>query len=162
MRFDAAMNPVVSIVKHIGWLASSVVLLSACATAPVQEMSNARQSVQVAREVGAGEYAVYNLQTANEYLARAERELELRYFSRARHDAIVAKSEARKAHEVAVALQQAQAALADSEADEESLARARALLSEAMEAARAGRDRQATRLAREAERRAGATAAVDD
>lgn len=82
--------------------------------------------------------------------------------SRARHDAIVAKSEARKAHEVAQALQQAQATLAVSEADEEALAEARTLLVEAMDAARAGRDRQAIRLARDAERRAGAVATLGD
>lgn len=153
------MKPLSSIVKHIGGSTFLVVLLSACASAPIQEMSNARQSVQAAREAGASEYAAYNLQTANEYLARAERELELRYFSRARHDAIVAKSEARKAHEVAVALQRAETALAESEAGGDALARARALLDEAIEAAQAGRDRQAIRLAREAERRAGS--AVD-
>lgn len=162
MRFHPAMKPVVTIVKHVGGLASLIVLLSACATAPIQEMSNARQSVQAAREAGAGEYASYNLQTANEYLSRAERELELRYFSRARHDAIVAKSEARKAHELAQALQQAQAALAVSEAGEDVLAEARVLLAEAMDAARAGRDRQAIRLARDAERRAGAVATPGD
>jgi hypothetical protein len=155
MRFHPAMKPVVSIVKHVGGLVSLVVLVAACASAPIQEMSNARQSVQAAREAGAGEYASYNLQTANDYLSRAERELELRYFSRARHDAIVAKSEARKAHELAQALQQAQAALAVSEAGDEALAEARALLADAMDAARAGRDRQAIRLARDAERRAG-------
>lgn len=162
MRFHPAMKPVVSIVKHVGGLASLIVLVSACATAPIQEMSNARQSVQAAHEAGAGEFASYNLQAARDYLTRAERELELRYFSRARHDAIVAKSEARKAHEVAQALQQAQATLAVSEADEEALAEARTLLVEAMDAARAGRDRQAIRLARDAERRAGAVATLGD
>lgn len=155
MRLYAFMKKPISIMKQVGGLTFLVAALTACASAPIQEMSNARQSVQAAREVGAGEYAAYNLDVANEYLARAERELELRYFSRARHDAIVAKSEARKAHEVALAIQQAQTALADSRADEESRAMAQALLAEAMEAARAGRDRQAIRLAREAARRAG-------
>jgi hypothetical protein len=154
MRLHAFMKPI-SIAKKIGGLASLAAVLSACASAPIQEMSNARQSVQAAREAGAAEYATYNLQVADDYLVRAERELELRYFSRARHDAIVAKSEARKAHEVAVALQRAQDAIEDSRASEEARTRAQALLSEAMEAARAGRDRQAIRLAREAERRAG-------
>ncbi len=132
-----------------------MLLLSGCASAPIQEMSNARQSVQVAHEAGAAEYETQNLDVAREYLARAERELELRYFARARHDAIVAKSEAIKAHSVAVALRQAQAAIVSSTADEAALAEARLLLQDAMEAARQGRDRRAVQLAGQAERAAG-------
>ena len=137
-------------------------LLSACASAPTQEMSNARQSVQAAHEVGASEYATHNLETAREYLARAERELELRYFARARHDAIVAKSEAIKAHNVAVAVQAARAAIAASTADADRLAEAEALLQESIDAARQGRDRRAVRLAEEAQRKAEEPATAVD
>lgn len=158
MRPHAVMKPVSAIARFIGGTAL-LVLVTACATAPIQEMSNARQSLQAARDVGADQYARYHFQTANDYLARAERELELRYFSRARHDAIVAKSEARKAHEVSLALREAQAAIdAAAVVDQDSLEEARALLSEAREAAHEGRDRQAIRLARQAERRAGGPA----
>lgn len=151
-----------AIVKPASGLLPLAVLLSACASAPTQEMSNARQSVQAAHEVGASEYAVQNLDTAREYLARAERELELRYFARARHDAIVAKSEAIKAHNVAVAVQSAQAAIAASTAGADRLAEAEALLQEAMDAARQGRDRRAVQLAREAQSKAEEPAAPGD
>lgn len=146
------MKSIAAIAKSVGL--ASFGLLAACASAPTQEMSNARQSVQAAYDAGADEYAARNLEVAHDYLSRAERELELRYFSRARHDAIVAKSEAIKAHNVAVALQEAQAAIAASTVDDVRRAEAESLLGEAMNAAREGRDRQAVRLAREAQRTA--------
>lgn len=137
-----------------------VLLLSGCASAPTQEMSNARQSVQAAHEAGATEYATQNLEIARDYLARAERELELRYFARARHDAIVAKSEAIKAHNVAVALRRAQDAIATSTAGEEARAEARMLLQDALEAARQGKDRRAAQLAEQAGRAAAGEQAL--
>jgi len=146
------MRSIARVAQSVAGLVAVVALLSACATAPTQEMSNARQSVQAAQEVGAEEFAARNLDVAREYLARAERELELRYFARARHDAIVAKSEAIKAHNVALALQSAQEALERSSAAPEVRAGAETLFREAMDAARQGRDRRAVRLAEDARR----------
>lgn len=131
-------------------------LLAACATAPTQEMSDARQSVQAARDAGAGKYASANLRNAEEYLRKAERELELRFFSRARHDAIVAKSEALKARNVALAIKAAEAAIAASTAPSETLSRAQERLREAREAAARGKTRRALALASEAKKLAGA------
>jgi hypothetical protein len=153
------MKFIAVIAKPIGLI--SCLLLAACAAAPTQEMSNARQSVQAAYDAGANEFAARNLEVAHDYLARAERELELRYFSMARHDAIVAKSEAIKAHTVAVAVQEAQTAI-EGMAEGGSRDEAQSLLQEAMNAAREGRDRQAVRLAQEAQRKAESSASSSD
>lgn len=151
------------IAKSFGMPVLLVMLfLSGCATAPpIQEMSNARQSVQAAHEAGATEYGSQNLEVARDYLARAERELELRYFARARHEAVVAKSEAIKAHNVAVALRQAREAIDSSTAGDEAVEEARLLLQDAMESARQGRDRRAVQLAAQAERAAAGIQATD-
>jgi hypothetical protein len=135
-------------------IAAALALLAGCASAPTQEMSDARQSVQVAEEAGAGQYDVQNLRAAREHLQRAERELELRYFSNARLDARIAKSEAIKAHDVALALKDAQHAIDNSKAGAEIIEKAKALLSAAKEAAEQGRDKRAIQLATDARRKA--------
>lgn len=132
-----------------------VFLLSACATTPpTQEMSDARQSVQAAFDAGAGDLAPQNLHAARDYLERAERELELRFFARARHDAMIAKNEAIKAHNVSVAIRAAESAIADSAVAEDDLDEARTLLDKAAAAAARGQDKAAIRLAEDAGRMA--------
>lgn len=126
-------------------------LLGACATTPpTQEMSDARQSVQAAVEIGAEDLAPQNLVTAREYLERAERELEMRFFSRARQDAMIAKNEAIKAHNVTRAIREARSAIADSTRSQADRDKADDLLEQARQAAAEGRDRRAIRLAEEA------------
>jgi hypothetical protein len=130
-----------------------LLLLSACATtAPTQEMSDARQSVQAAFDAGAEELAPQNLSAARDYLERAERELELRFFNRARHDAMIAKNEAIKAHNISVAIRAAAAAIESSTAAGDELDEARGLLAKAEAAAAQGRDRMAIRFADDARR----------
>lgn len=153
--FSVALFPVVMPLRITVLVLSLLVLLAACAAAPTQEMSDARQSVQAAHDAGADKFASQNLSNAEEYLKKAERELELRFFSRARHDAIVAKSEALKAQNVALVIKEAQAAIAASAASPESLSRARALLQQAIEAAAQGKTNKAMELAAEARRHAG-------
>lgn len=149
----AFMTPFARIARSAGGALILSLLLTACASAPTQEMSNARQSVQAAQSVGAESYAARNLEIAREYLARAERELELRYFARARHDAIVAQSEALKAHNVAVALRSARDAIDAADGiDPGVVSEAESLLREALRAAGEGRDRRAVRLAGDARR----------
>ncbi len=142
------------------FLALLFLFLAACASAPTQEMSDARQSVEAALDAGADRYAAVNLRNAEEYLRKAERELELRFFSRARHDAIVARSEALKARDVALAIKAAQEAIdAASETGSVApgaLARARETLRKALAAAERGRTKRALELAAEARRLAGA------
>lgn len=129
--------------------AFALTLLTACATVPTQEMSDARQSLQAAYDAGAGKYASRNLKIAEDYLTRAERELELRFYRWARNDAMLARSEARKAQEVTSAIKAAFSAIEASSAGEEALAAARSLLDEALAAARNGKDSKAIRLANE-------------
>ena len=69
--------------------------LSACETAPpVQEMSDARQAIAVAREAGAEEFAAFHLRAAERYLASAEEALNKRAYNEARRDARQAKMKA--------------------------------------------------------------------
>jgi len=78
-----------------------LLLLAACQSAPVQEMSDARQAIAVARQAGAEQHAVRELREAEAFLARAEHELERRAFARARYDAVAAKNSALQALAVA-------------------------------------------------------------
>ena len=72
-----------------------VLSLSACETAPpVQEMSDARQAIAVAKEAGAEEFAAFHLKAAEDYLASAEEALNKRAYSEARRDAKHAKMKA--------------------------------------------------------------------
>ncbi|MCC6301841.1 MAG: DUF4398 domain-containing protein [Gammaproteobacteria bacterium] len=139
-----------TIARNIGSAILVTIGLVGCAMAPTQEMSDARQSVQAAHEAGARDYASHNLRIAVEYLEEAERELELRYFSRARHDAVVARSEALKARNVTLAIQEVEGEIAQTGAPEDVVQRATGLLLEAMQAATEGKDKKAIRLADEA------------
>jgi len=139
-----------STVKNAVFASLAAAWLAGCAIAPTQEMSDARQSVQAAHEAGARDYASHNLRVAVQYLQEAERELELRYFSQAKHDAIVAKSEAVKARNVTLAIREAEVAIAQSSAPDDALRQATDLLLEAMQAAAEGKDKKAVRLADEA------------
>jgi hypothetical protein len=67
--------------------------LSACTTGPpVQEMSDARQAIAVAREAGAAELAPDAFNAAEAYLASAQRKLSERAYKQARNDAVQAKN----------------------------------------------------------------------
>ena len=69
--------------------------LAACETSPpVQEMSDARQAIAVAKEAGAADRAAFHLKAAEKYLASAEAKLSERAYSQARHDAKQAKMKA--------------------------------------------------------------------
>lgn len=140
----------VTMVRRAGAAALVTIALAGCAIAPTQEMSDARQSVQAAHEAGARDYASRNLRIAVEYLEEAERELELRYFSRARHDAVVARSEALKARNVTLAIREAEGEIARTGAAEDAVQQATELLLGAMQAATEGKDKKAIRLADEA------------
>ena len=73
-------------------------LLAACETAPpVQEMSDARQAITVAREAGAADLAAAELAEAEKYLQNAEEKLDDEEYREARHAALEAKLRAQKA-----------------------------------------------------------------
>lgn len=73
-------------------------LFAACETAPpVQEMSDARQAITVAREAGAADLAAAELAQAEKYLQNAEDKLDHQQYREARHAALEAKYRAQKA-----------------------------------------------------------------
>lgn len=75
-----------------------VVLLLAvvgCVTGPpVQEMSDARQAIAVAKDAGAAEVATDELNEAVAYLESAQKKLSEGSYSPARRDALLAKDKA--------------------------------------------------------------------
>lgn len=78
-------------------------LLGACSiTPPVQEMSNARQSIHAAKEVNAEELAADVLAEAKQRLKSAMRELDAGEYEKARILAVEAKHLALKARQLAV------------------------------------------------------------
>ena len=76
-------------------LVTTLVGLAACETAPpVQEMSDARQAIAVAKEAGAADLASFHLEAAEKYLASAEQSLGRQAYHQARRDAKQAKMKA--------------------------------------------------------------------
>lgn len=93
------------LISHFSVLLGSVVLLliTACATtAPVQEMSNARQTIQAAVEAGAETHAADELAKARQLLDDASRELEAGNYPLARDYALQAKQHALQARQTAL------------------------------------------------------------
>lgn len=78
-----------------------VFLLVACASAPVQEMSDARQAIQAAHAAGAERVAQETLLSARSLLEKAERELESGHYREARRNALGARAKAVLAREQA-------------------------------------------------------------
>lgn len=77
-------------------------LLNACSTtAPVQEMSNARQSIKAAKDANAENLAANILSEAQKRLGSAMRELDAGEYEKARLLAIEAKQLALKARQLA-------------------------------------------------------------
>ena len=69
--------------------------LFACGSGPpVQEMSDARQAIAVAREAGAEAHAAEDLSAAEAYLESAQKNLSERAYNDARRDALRAKLKA--------------------------------------------------------------------
>lgn len=73
---------------------AGLLVLAGCQSAPVQEMSDARQAISVAKKAGAEERAPQDLQTAMDYLDSAESFINERRYDKARRDAVSAKASA--------------------------------------------------------------------
>jgi hypothetical protein len=72
-----------------------MLLVAACGSGPpVQEMSDARQAIAVAREAGAEERAAEQLRDAEALLDRAQQRLSDRAYDEARNNALQAKLKA--------------------------------------------------------------------
>ena len=76
-------------------------LVVACGSAPVQEMSEARQAIEAARAAGAEQYAEEQYNRAQSLLKTAEDMLNERHFRKARESAAKARDEAILAREAA-------------------------------------------------------------
>lgn len=76
-------------------------LLAACVSAPVQEMSDARQAIQAAEEAGAATLAPDALRDAKRLLTSAERKLQREAYASARQDARESRRKAAEALEAA-------------------------------------------------------------
>lgn len=81
---------------HIVWVLS-VLLLTACVGAPVQQMSDARQAIAAAEEAGANERSPDLMQDARDFLESAEAKLLRHSYRGARQDAESAREKAREA-----------------------------------------------------------------
>ena len=91
------MTPTRTISRLAGALAL-LLLFAACETAPpVQEMSDARQAITVAREAGAADVAASELAESERYLQDAEERLDRQQYREARNAALEAKLRAQKA-----------------------------------------------------------------
>ena len=72
-----------------------VFTLSACASLPpLQEMSNARQTIAAAKEMNSSADQSQKIQEAERLLSRAERSMEVNLYESARQDALRAQKEA--------------------------------------------------------------------
>lgn len=80
---------------------AALVLLAGCASAPVQEMSDARQAIQAAEEAGAATLAAQALSDAKRLLTSAERKLQREAYASARLDARESRRRATEALEAA-------------------------------------------------------------
>lgn len=72
-------------------------LVTACAGAPVQEMSDARQAIAAAHQVHAEDKAAADLAHAQQYLDAAQKALDAGDYSTAREDAQLARQYALRA-----------------------------------------------------------------
>ena len=134
-------------------LAPALFLLAACAGAPTQEMSDARQAIYSARSADAAAYAPRSMDTAERLLTDAKRSLKQGRYDSARDEALEARQAAMKAREVAVAIADARAAVEQAKASGSTSFRVEQLVEEAQEAGRSGDESRAWELATEAKRR---------
>ncbi len=75
-------------------LLAALLVIVGCQSAPVQEMSDARQAITVAQKAGAEELAPSDLKAAMDYLQSAEGFINQRKYDMARRDAVNAKASA--------------------------------------------------------------------
>ena len=80
--------------RVIGVSIALAALISCATLPPLQEMSNARQTIVAAKEFSGEANNNPRIIEAQRLLARAERRLEFNYFEAARLDAVRAQSEA--------------------------------------------------------------------
>ncbi|MFO1372523.1 MAG: DUF4398 domain-containing protein [Candidatus Competibacteraceae bacterium] len=80
----------------------AALILAACTTAPVQEMSDARQAIRSAEAAGAAQRSLVTLREAQRLLQAAQIRLESGAYDEARRAALAARANAIKAREQAL------------------------------------------------------------
>lgn len=91
-------------IRKLTYFFGVLILAMACASAPVQEMSDARQAIRSAEGVGAAQHAPQPFQQAQELLERAQSKLRMGVYGEARRLALDARELAIQAREKALAL----------------------------------------------------------
>lgn len=97
MNTPAIFTSLKAITARFGRCTLAIALLATAACSagpPVQEMSDARQAISVAREAGASEHAAADLREAEDLLDSALRNLSRKEYSEARVHAVEAKNKA--------------------------------------------------------------------
>jgi prophage DNA circulation protein len=89
------------LMKQLTQLVILILALAACATAPVQEMSDARQAIRSAEAVGAAQRSPESLTAAQLLLRKAQTYLEAGAYDNARRYANDARTQAIQARETA-------------------------------------------------------------
>lgn len=138
-------------VDRAPFLACLGLVLWACASAPIQEMSDARQALEAARRAQAEVLAPVELEEAQRHLMRAEQALEVRDYRRAHREAERAKTHAVAARSLAAELSAARDAVAEAQQAGIPSAEAAAMLEQAEQAAKVGLQEQALSLASRAQ-----------
>lgn len=133
---------------------SIIFVLTSCAVAPTQEMSDARQAVQAARDAGAPQNAPQALAQAEKLLITAEQQLTNRTFREARGSAVAAKEQAIDARQLAQAIGAAKTAISKALAVEALSPDITGLLEKAMSLAEKGDKKAALEAAQAAQTRA--------
>lgn len=87
-------NILLNSIKLASLLLVLLLVLAGCAVAPVQEMSDARQAVEVALEIGAGSLAPTEMRSAEDLLQQAEESLAQKQYGQARKQAQSAREQA--------------------------------------------------------------------
>ena len=125
-------------------------MMAGCATAPTQEMSDARQAVQAARDADAKQHTPEAMESAEHDLSQAEHELHGHNYKMARDDALAAKQGAIKARNMALAISQAKDAMAEAAKLGALSQTTRDWLTQAENASAAGNEQQTVHAAQQA------------
>jgi len=80
---------------------ATLVIIVGCTTAPVQQMSDARQRIEVAVKSGAEQYAADDLKQSRDLLAKAQLAIDTKDFEQAREIALQAQQAADRAKKLA-------------------------------------------------------------
>ena len=142
-----------TLLRGLGFVLA-VAVMAGCATAPTQEMSDARQAVQAARDAGASVHTPVVMNSAEKDLSEAEHRLRKRDYKIARDEAIMARQEAIKARNMALAITQAKDAIAEANKLGALTQETRDLMAQAETAADGGNEEEVVRVAQQAKQRA--------